>query len=357
MKSKAGQIFDKFVLQLKRLGYEVDHRELIAADYGAPTKRKRFFLIARCDGNPIVWPKATHAPRDQFKQLKLKPYRSAAEIIDWSIPCPSIFERKKPLSEATMKRIARGLKKFVLEEKDPFIVSDGKKSLAPALMVNNTGHSGSNVVDPISTITTGGHHFIITPYLIDYHFDNNSKSLLDPHNTITTIRGNYMVSPVLIPFIGKPLPTITSVDHNALVEVKLSDCDHSKEVNAFLIKYYGSENHYQNVREPLHTITSCPRFGLITINRVEYQIVDIGMRMLTPRELYNAQGFPEDYIIDKDFTGKNYPITKQIARCGNAVPPPFAEALARANLTDLAASKNFKTMKELKNYKKQLSLF
>lgn len=392
VKSKAGQTFDKFVLQLKRLGYEVDHRELIAADYGAPTKRKRFFLIARCDGNPIVWPKATHAPRDQFKQLKLKPYRSAAEIIDWSIPCPSIFERKKPLSEATMKRIARGLKKFVLEEKDPFIVSDGKKSLAPALMVNNTGHSGSNVVDPISTITTGGHHFIITPYLIDYHFDNDSKSLLDPHNTVTTVRGNYMVSPVLIPFIGKPLPTITSVnknylctafiakhfggnyqgsgaslneslptitsvDHNALVEVKLSDCDHSKEVNAFLIKYYGGENHYQNVREPLHTITSCLRFGLITIDRVEYQIVDIGMRMLTPRELYNAQGFPEDYIIDKDFTGKNYPITKQIARCGNAVPPPFAEALARANLTDLAASKNFKTMKELKNYKKQLSLF
>lgn len=312
VKSKAGQTFDKFVLQLKRLGYEVDHRELIAADYGAPTKRKRFFLIARCDGNPIVWPKATHAPRDQFKQLKLKPYRSAAEIIDWSIPCPSIFERKKPLSEATMKRIARGLKKFVLEEKDPFI---GK---------------------PLPTITSVNKNYLCTAFIAK-HFG-----------------GNYQGSGASL---NESLPTITSVDHNALVEVKLSDCDHSKEVNAFLIKYYGGENHYQNVREPLHTITSCLRFGLITIDRVEYQIVDIGMRMLTPRELYNAQGFPEDYIIDKDFTGKNYPITKQIARCGNAVPPPFAEALARANLTDLAASKNFKTMKELKNYKKQLSLF
>lgn len=428
VKSKVGQTFNKFISQLRELGYDVDYRELVAADYGAPTKRKRFFMVARCDGKPIVWPKATHAPRDKAKALGLKPYRSASEIIDWDIPCPSIFERKKPLTEATMKRIARGIQKFVIDEKKPFIIPIGygenKKQaprvhdiknpmptlvgsgkhylvspyvvqigqtgfakdrsssvehplktvvtknefclLTPTLMINNTGHPGGNIQDPTPTITTGGHHYLISPMLVDYHFINEAKSVEDPHNTITTVRGNYLCEAFLAKHFGgnykgagadikKPLPTITS-DHNALVEVKLTGHDHIDEVNAFLVKYYGGEGQFQSVKDPLHTITSKPRFGLVTINKLQYQIVDIGMRMLTPRELYNAQGFPPDYIIDKDYTGKKYPINKQITRCGNAVPPPFAEVLARANCSDSCVSKSISTMHELKNYKEQLSL-
>lgn len=368
VKSKIGQTFNKFIKQLKDLKYDVEYRELVAADYGAPTKRKRFFMIARSDGKPIVWPKALYAPREKAKSLGLKPYRAASEIIDWSIPCPSIFERKKPLTEATMKRIARGLKKFVFDEKKPFIVpigygenknqlprvhsiddpmptlvSSGKHYLVtPTLMVNNSGHPGCSVKSPNPTITTGNHLYLISPMLIDYHFDNEPKSVEDTHNTITTVRGNYLCSAFL---------------KNQSIDNILVGHDHIDEVNAFIVKYYSGEEQYQSIKDPLHTITSKPRFGLVTINKVKYQIVDIGMRMLTSRELYNAQGFPSDYIIDTDCNGKKYSINKQIARCGNAVPPPFAEALARANLSDQMVNKTFKTMKQLKNYKEQLSLF
>lgn len=380
IKSKAGQTFNKFIKQLKDLGYEIEYKELVAADYGAPTKRKRFFMIARCDGKPIVWPKPTHAPKEKAKSLGLKPYRAAAEIIDWSIPCPSIFERKKPLTEATMKRIARGLKKFVFEAKKPFIIPIGygenKKQLprvhsiddpmptlvgsgkhylvTPTLMINNSGHPGGSIESPVPTITTGGHHYLVSPLLVDYHFNNDAKSVEEPHNTITTVRGNYLCAAFLAKHFGgnykgagsdlrNPLPTVTTVDHSALV-------------NAFLVKYYKGEDNSQSLTDPMHTITSKPHFGLITINRIQYQIVDIGMRMLTPRELYNAQGFPADYIIDEDYTGKKYPISKQIARCGNAVPPPFAEALVRANCTGMCAKEKINTMHRLKNYKEQISL-
>lgn len=331
-------------------------------DYGAPTKRKRFFMIARCDGKPIVWPTPTHAPKERAKSLGLKPYRSAAEIIDWSIPCPSIFERKKPLTEATMRRIARGLKKFVFDEKKPFIVPIGygeNKNQLPRV------HS---IDEPMPTLVGSGKHYLISPMLVDYHFNNESKSVEEPHNTITTVRGNYLCEAFLAKHFGggykgsgadikEPLPTVTSVDHNALVEVKLSGHDHVDEVTAFLVKYYKGEDNLQSLNDSLHTITSKSRFGLITVNKVQYRIADIGMRMLTPRELYNAQGFPEDYIIDKDFSGKKYSISKQIARCGNAVPPPFAEALARANLSDQQAGKSFRTMHQLQSYTEQLSLF
>ena len=393
IKSKMGQTFNKFIKQLRDLKYDVDYRELIAADYGTPTKRKRFFMIARCDGQPIVWPKVLYAAREKAKSLGLKPYKSAAEIIDWSIPCPSIFERKKPLTEATMKRIARGLKKFVFEEKKPFIVpigygenknqlprvhdidnpmptlvSSGKHYLVtPTLMINNTGHPGSKINDSVPTVTTGIHHYLIAPMLIDYHFNNESKSVEEPHNTITTVRGNYLCSAFLAKHFGgnykgaganvkEPLPTVTSVDHNALVEVRLTGHNHIDEVNAFLVKYYKGEDNVQSINDPLHTVTSKQHFGLVTINKIQYKIVDIGMRMLTPRELYNAQGFPKDYIIDTDCNGKKYPINKQIARCGNAVPPPFAEALARANLSNQTASKKIDTMSQLRAYKEQLSL-
>lgn len=454
IKSKQGQTFDKFISQLKELGYEIAYRELVAADYGAPTKRKRFFLIARSDNQPIEWPQALFAPRDKAKALGMKPYKSAESIIDWSIKCPSIFERKKPLSEATMKRIARGMEKFVFKENKPFIVpigyGEGKNQLprihsleeplptlvssgkhylvmpyvidyhyenqpssvldptktlttvrgqylvTPYLMINNTGHPGSMIKQPVPTITTGIHHFLLSPLLVQIgqngFCEDRSSSIREPIKTVVTKNEFCLLAPVLIPHgypdndgkrtedIKQPVNVITSggnkhalaiaflvkhfggyyEGHGASLEQPLGTVtavDHHALVEAFLIKYYKGADNVQSVKEPLHTITAKSRFGIVTINHVDYQIVDIGMRMLTPRELYNAQGFPKDYVIDKDCYGNKYPINKQIARCGNAVPPPFAEALLRANMSNQKADKQFESMKDLQNYHQQISLF
>ena len=266
---RKGQTFRRFVHALKRYGYRVEWNELRACDYGAPTIRKRFFLIARCDGLPIVWPEPTHGdPSTLFVASGiLHPWRTAAEIIDWTIPCPSIYDRKKPLCENTMRRIARGLRKFVLEHPQPYIVDDH-----------------------------------IAPFLIQYHTEQSGKE----------VRGQAL---------DKPLMTADSSNRYGLV-------------TALLIKYYG-QGEGQSLREPLHTITVKDRFGLVIVRGEPYQIIDIGLRMLTPRELFRAQGFPEDYIIDRDADGKHYPKSAQVARCGNAVPPPFAEALVRANLPEM----------------------
>lgn len=345
IKSRKGETFKKFIHQYQELGYEVKFTELIAADYGAPTKRKRFFMIARSDDQPIVWPKPLYAPREKAKKLGLLPYRSAASIIDWSIPCPSIFDRKKPLSEATMRRIARGLEKFVFSDKKPFIIPIGygeAKGQKPRI---------HDIEDPLPTIVSSNKHHLIVPYLVDYHFNNTSISVEEPHRTITSVRGHYLVAPFIQQYftgasgsdIESPLPTVTAWDHNALT-------------SAFLIKYYGNGNNVDSINDPFATITSKAKFGLIKVKSQYYKIVDIGMRMLTPRELYNAQGFPPDYIIDKDFNGKKYPISKQIARCGNAVPPPFAEALVRANLPFDCSTKNIISMKQLLDYNEQLHL-
>ena len=267
--TRKGQTFRRFVHALKRYGYCVEWNELRACDYGAPTIRKRFFLIARCDGLPIVWPEPTHGdPSTLFVASGiLHPWRTAAEIIDWAIPCPSIYDRKKPLCENTMRRIARGLRKFVLEHPQPYIVDDH-----------------------------------IAPFLIQYHTEQSGKE----------VRGQAL---------DKPLMTADSSNRYGLVA-------------ALLIKYYG-QGEGQSLREPLHTITAKDRFGLVIVRGEPYQIIDIGLRMLTPRELFRAQGFPEDYIIDRDADGKHYPKSAQVARCGNAVPPPFAEALVRANLPEM----------------------
>lgn len=266
---RKGQTFRRFVHALKRYGYCVEWNELRACDYGAPTIRKRFFLIARCDGLPIIWPEPTHGdPSTLFVASgMLHPWRTAAEIIDWTIPCPSIYDRKKPLCENTMRRIARGLRKFVLEHPQPYIVDDH-----------------------------------IAPFLIQYHTEQSGKE----------VRGQA---------VDKPLMTADSSNRYGLV-------------TALLIKYYG-QGEGQSLREPLHTITAKDRFGLVIVRGEPYQIIDIGLRMLTPRELFRAQGFPEDYIIDRDADGKHYPKSAQVARCGNAVPPPFAEALVRANLPEM----------------------
>lgn len=283
IKEKSGETFEHFKKSLVELGYEVKHKELVAADYGAPTSRKRFFLIARCDGKEIVFPAPTHGPGK-------KDYKTSGEIIDWTIPCKSIFGRKKPLSENTLKRIARGLEKFVFNNPKPYIVRIGQ-----------TGFGGDKLVysldRPLTTITTKQEHLLIVPFIQKY------------------FGGNYTGAGASL---KNPLPTITAVDHNSLV-------------SAFVTEYYGCSIG-SDLNKPLHTITSKDKFALIEIHGKKYQIVDIKMRMLQPRELFNAQGFPENYIIEKDYTGKKYPKTYQVARCGNSVSPVLAEALVKANL-------------------------
>lgn len=302
---RKGQTFRRFVHALKRYGYRVEWNELRACDYGAPTIRKRFFLIARCDDMPIVWPEPTHGdPATLFVASgMLHLWRTAAEIIDWTIPCPSIFARKKPLCENTMRRIARGLKKFVLDNPHPYIVD---KSIAPLLIQYHSEQSDKDVrgqaVDrPLMTADSSNRYGLVTAFMTHFY----GASIGAPVDT--------------------PLGTIAAAGQ------------HIAEVEAFLVKYYG-HGEGQSLREPLHTITAKDRFGLVVVGGEPYRIVDIGMRMLTPRELFRAQGFPEEYIIDHDADGKYYPKSAQVARCGNAVPPPFAEALVRANLPELCGA-------------------
>lgn len=339
IKAKKGVTFQKFVSQLENLGYIVDHRELVAADYGAPTTRKRFFLIARCDGKPIVWPEPTHGPRDSDKVKSgiLKPYVGAYTQIDFSLPCPSIFDSKeeikqkygikaqRPLAEKTMQRIARGLKKFVMDNPEPFIVT-----------VNHGGERAPrDVKDPMPTIT-GKHGFgIIAPTLIQYHSETVSgevrgQKLDEPVMTVDGSNRYGLTSAYLVQFnnhcdgrdMRDPIPTITAGD------------GHFGEVRAFCVKYYG-QGTGQDIKDPLDTITANDRFGLVTVNSIDYAIVDIGLRMLEPKELYGCQGFPEDYIIDRDYTGKPYPRSEQVKRCGNAVCPPIPAALVKANLPEI----------------------
>lgn len=399
---KSGQTFKRFISVMKSLGYECEWKILTASDYGAPTIRKRLFIIFRNDGKPIVWPEPTHGDpnSEAVKSGKLKPWHTAAECIDWSIECPSIFERKKPLAENTLKRIAKGIQKFVIDNPQPFIVNykfdnepeDIKKPLStitavnnhyvvtPTIMSNNTGNVGESVDAPLPTVTTGNRNYIVAPTLIQYHGEQSEnevrgQALEQPLQTVDTANRYGLVAAFMSKYFGgnykgcgsaadEPLHTVTAVDHNALAAVHITQFNnhcvgqkadeplntitcgagHFGEVRAFLIKYYGGEGG-QTMTEPMHTITTKDRFGLIQIQGEDYAIVDIGMRMLTPRELYNAQGFPADYEIETDCYGKAYPKTKQVARCGNSVPPPFATALLRANAPEWCG-KEIKTMKE-----------
>lgn len=420
IKAKQGKTFERFVQQLRELGYEVEFRELIAADYGAPTMRKRFFMIARCDGKPIVWPEPTHGPADseEVKAGLLKPYVGAYTQIDFSRPCPSIFDTSeeikekygiravRPLAQKTMDRIARGLKKFVLDNPEPFIIRcnhggerrpndirepmptiTGKHGygivepkIVPYIGTNTTNHPGGNCKNPIHTITTGNQQCLISPTLIQYYSGTSKdevrgQSIEEPIMTVDGSNRYGLVTSFLHKYydggytgagdtVENPLPTVTSWDHNSLCAVNLiqmnNHCDgrdvkepiptitagdgHFGEVRAFLIKYYGSGTG-QDVKEPLDTVTSRDRFGLVTINGTDYQIVDIGLRMLEPKELYGCQGFPDDYIIDHDYTGKKYPRSEQVRRCGNAVCPPIPAALVKANLPELCVAKRTGNMK------------
>lgn len=282
IKEKAGQTFRSFVNELKKLGYAVDWRVMRACDYGAPTSRKRFFLIARCDGQPIIFPEPTHGDKKP-----LKPYKTAAECIDWRIPCKTIFGRNKPLSVNTLKRIARGLDKFVIRSPRPFI------------MQMNYENAPQSVDDPLSTITAVNKHFAVDPVLTPYVMSNNTGNAPhganEPLPTITTGNRNFVVSPYLSKYyggekqagadVGKPLPTITAIDHNALAAVSLTSRygngedgrgreidkplptvtagDHNQLLGATLVKYYTGEDNVQDVAQPLHTVTTEPRFALL----------------------------------------------------------------------------------------------
>ncbi len=529
-KLRRGDTFRRFTARLRRLGYVVEHRELRACDYGAPTIRKRLFLIARRDGQPIVWPKPTHG------KGRALPWRTAAECIDWSIPCPSIFERKKPLAENTLRRIARGIRRYVIESPRPFIV------------VNTSGHAATSITDPLPTVTTGGHHMVVTPYAVPltHHGSDRIESLEAPMSTITGAhRGERaLIAPTLIQtgygedkhrnngagqsprsldlhqplgtvvggggkhalvaaFLAKhytgvvgsqldlPMATVTSVDHHSLVTATLEhthgsdgsradSCQdgrdrgatgrhrmetpehehhvtrsteasrdareervsarqglsglpaasrmgappcvddparsdsgrygaqssersedrqlsgepgtghaeresapriqnraafthehsrrnraesegsahagpdvsgdrgnarrledggvpgHTREVAAFLAVYYGNEKEGATLFDPMRTVTSKERFGLVTVEGAEYVITDIGMRMLVPRELARAQGFNDAYILEYGIdpnTGDRVAMNKtaQVRMIGNSVCPDMAAAIVAAN--------------------------
>lgn len=407
-----GETFRRFVGQLEKLGYHVEYRLLRACDYGAPTIRKRFFLIARCDGRRIVWPEPTHAAPDSLEVAVgiKKPWVPVADVLDFSLPCPSIFASSKeimeqygiravrPLSENTMRRIAKGIMKFVVNNPKPFIVSIAQTGFAgdgrqysvseplrtvvskaehcvcvPVLMRNNENAVGSDAREPIGTITTGGHHMLIAPSIIQYHSEQDDgvrgQTVDKPIMTVDASNRYGMVSAFISKFygggntspasdVGDPLPTVTAIDHNAVCAAYITQfnnhCDgqvvddplntvtaksnHFGEVRAFLVKYYGSGDNAVSCEKPAPTITVKDRMGLVTVRGQDYKIVDIGLRMLTPRELFDAQGFPSDYIIDVDADGKSYPKSEQVARCGNAVCPPIPTALVRANLPEMCVS-------------------
>ncbi len=450
IKSKSGETFNKWKNQLSELGYKIEYKELVAADYGAPTTRKRFVLIARCDGLPIVWPERTHAPIDHPDVLsgKLKPWVSAAEIIDWSLPCPSIFESSeqikekyglkalRPLKDNTLRRIARGVDKFVLKNSKPFIVPVGygeKAGQKPRV---------NDIAEPLGTVVSTVKHNVVepklTPFAINHKFNNKPENIGKPLSTITAIDHNAIVAPTLIQYhseqsekevraadLNKPMMTVDGSPRYALAAAHLTqyfkgDYYHGPDVPlhtvtteiregvtlGYLTEYYGNASDGIDPSEPLRTVTSKDRegvtlahvtefkgqdigqkadvplrtitasigeFGVVTtrlekitghndlkfwpqvrellntycdydiaedeilvlnIGGVDYFISDIGLRMLTPKELYAAQGFPADYIIDRDYTGKEYKKTAQVARCGNAVCPPMATALVKANLPE-----------------------
>lgn len=458
VKKLTGQTFRKWLDQLRNLGYDVEWRELVAADYGAPTTRKRFFLIARCDGRPIVWPTPTHAPADspEVKAGLRKPWRSAAEIIDWSLPTPSIFDTKesirekynltaqRPLRPNTMARVARGVDKFVIKTASPFLVVvnhsgefRGKDPgeplqtvtakhgygvasplLAPWTVTNTTNSTGHPVPEPVDTARTGGGggQMFLSASLVQYHTEQGERvrgqgldaPLLtvdasnryglsavclekyygtatgqgagEPLHTITAKDREGVVAASLSKFYGgvvgaemsQPLPTVTSIDHNAVQMahmVKLKGTNLGGPVSEPVQTITAGGGHFgvvstvvapvspgadlknwPKIRELLNTYCGYDlkenEVILFQIAGSLYYLADIGLRMLTPRELYRANGFPDDYIIDRDYTGKEYGKAKQVARCGNAVPPPFATALVRANLPEWCGQ-TITTMEEL----------
>ena len=362
---RKGREFGAFTNALRRQGYAVEWRELRACDYGAPTIRKRFFLVARRDGLPIRWPEPTHGAPHSAEVIagRRMPWRTAAECIDWTIPCPSIFERKRPLADATLRRIAKGVMRYVVDAAEPFIVGlahgefsvrAGSRSHGLSVPMRTVHAGGGNFAlvapvltecanassprsmpadEPLRTIcaeTKGGHHAIVAAFLAKHYGDRGQRPGLrmdEALSTITACDHHSLVTSHLVKLrnngVGQderePLHTITSGG------------EHFGEVRAFLVKYYGADQD-PRLEEPLHTVTTKDRFGLVTVAGEHYAIADIGMRMLAPRELFRAQGFPEHYVIGDD-PSQGLTLTKsaQVRMCGNSVCPPVAQALVAAN--------------------------
>jgi DNA (cytosine-5)-methyltransferase 1 len=405
---RKGATFRRWVAQLRNLGYAVEWRELRACDFGTPTIRKRLFLVARRDGLPIVWPTPTHGAPDSLpvKQRKLQPWRTAADCIDWSIPAPSIFERERPLAEATMRRIAKGIQRYVIDAAEPFIVEfanrsrDGLDPLGkPLRTVTATPEGGSfslcsptlvqtgygerpgqaprapGLDKPLGTVVGGQKHALVTAMLAKHYGGVVGQAIDKPTGTVTTVDHHSLVTANLVHMghgegkdgkarsshgirdVAQPINTITASGAPAglvtsnLVKLRGDNVGsgtdepvhtvsaqglHHAEVRAFLIKYYGSDQDPQ-LLGPLHTITTKDRFGLVTVKGEAYAIVDIGLRMLAPRELYRAQGFPDSYIIDRGADGRPMTKTAQVRMCGNSVCPPLSRALVAANYDERQA--------------------
>lgn len=307
---KKGEDYKKFITAMKSLGYRFGSRELIAADYGAPTTRKRWYAVFRRDGLEIRFPKQTHSA-DGIGFEKWKP---CGDYIDWSDLGSSIFERKKPLAEATQKRIANGIKKYIIDAESPYIVSGGE---ALAYIIQYHGETiagdsrGQLLTEPIKTIDTSNRYGLVTAFITKYYKTGIGQGCDEPLHTITTSPGHFGL------------------------------------VSAFLIKYYGG-GCGQTLDRPLDTITTKDRFGLVNvildIKGEKYIISDIFLRMLKPEELKLMQGFPKDYIIDRDYNWKKYPIAKQVARIGNSVVPIMAEKLVEANCPYLKVGERMPNM-------------
>lgn len=361
---RKGSTFQRWVGQLRSQGYAVEWRELRACDYGAPTIRKRLFLVARRDGLPIVWPEPTHAQKPA-KGSGLKPWRTAADCIDWSLPCPSIFERERPLAEATLRRIAHGVMRYVVNAAEPFIARIGQ-----------TGHGDGGKVraihEPVSTITSKAEHLLCSPTLVQTGYGERPgqaprvPGLHKPLGTVVDGQKHALVAAFLAKHytgvVGSELPaplgTVTTQDHHSLVAASIVGCGgragqsrprgmaepmqtltakaDACVVQAFLSAYYGSDQDTP-LADPMHTVTTKPRFALVTVAGQQYAIADIGMRMLQPRELYRAQGFPESYVIDRGADGRALPKDAQVRMCGNSVCPPLACAIVRANYDERQA--------------------
>ena len=393
---RKGFTFRRWVRAIEKAGYKVESRQLRACDYGAPTIRKRLFVVARRDGLPIVWPSPTHG-------RGLLPYRTAADCIDWELPCASIFGRKKELAEKTLRRIARGVQRYVIDAAEPFIVP-----------VNHGGDDRVHSIrEPLRTITGAhrGEHALVSPALIKYHGGEGKaergQSVEEPFRTLDTSNRFGLVGATLIqtgygerpgqeprvPGLGKPLGTVmgggckhalvsaflaqhqgqsvgapatepmrtatAAVNHHSLVASSLtlfhgSRADgqqmnlplptvraggqHIAEVRAFLTKYNGTAEG-QSLQLSLGTVTTKDRFGLVTVHGQDYAIADIGMRMLSPRELFRAQGFGDDYVIDLEVNGKRLSKEAQVRMCGNSVSPVVARALIEANLGASSAAR------------------
>ncbi len=402
---RKGRTFANWCARLRNLGYVIEWRELRACNHGAPTIRKRLFVIARCDGRPIVWPEATHGAPDsaEVKSRKLLPWRTAAECIDWSLPCPSIFERTRPLAPATCRRIAKGIMRYVVNNPRPFIVPlthhgafrgtelsqplptvtaahRGEQALVAPVLTEHANASTGRVFDPaqplrtqcaevkgghfaltqaflakhyggvvgselskaIGTVTSTDHHSLVTAHVTKFRTGSTGHECSEPLHTVTAgpkedPAGAAHAMGLVAAHLSKFRGTSTAQHAGEPMHTVSAQGNHLADVRAFLVKYYGTEQD-PKLSEPLHTVTTKDRFGLVTVNGEEYAIADIGLRMLAPRELFRAQGFPDNYIIGDDGrAGLNLTKSAQVRMCGNSVCPPLAAALVKANVPEMAA--------------------